>query len=310
MESQPKFYLDKFGLMSRADALLAGFTDRDLATACRDGQLIKVARGTFAEARDMTPEERHRLTVIATMRSIEPPRVVSHESAAVLHGLAMLKPDLARVHYLSGSPSGARIAATRYSHAGGALPSDTDRVDGLMVTAMERTAVDVACATTMGFAGALTVFDAALRKRADRDRMAAELDVGRRRGVAAARRALACAAGGAESPGESWSRAQMIEARLPVPRLQQKFFDQGGQFVAQTDFDWDARLVAEFDGMVKYQKLLLPGESAFDAMRREKEREDALRAMGVMVIRLVWRDLERRQVASKIRYWLDRTSQL
>ncbi len=107
-----------------------------------------------------------------------------------------------------------------------------------------------------------------------------------------------------ESVGESWSRAQIIEAGFPVPRLQHTFQTADG--VARTDFDWDAILVGEFDGLQKYGRLLRAGESPRDALIREKRREDALRAQGVLVIRWTWGTLERGELAGLLRPWMDK----
>jgi len=51
-------------------------------------------------------------------------------------------------------------------------------------------------------------------------------------------------------------------------------------------------VVGEFDGKSKYGLWLRPGETAADAVVREKIREDALRAMGFIVIHWTWKDLE------------------
>ncbi|MED5801067.1 hypothetical protein VX037_08530 [Gordonia sp. Z-3] len=59
---------------------------------------------------------------------------------------------------------------------------------------------------------------------------------------------------------------------------------------------------------MKYRKHLKPGESPFDAMKREKNREDELRKMGIMVIRWTWNDLEQGRVVGLIRDWLARLS--
>jgi hypothetical protein len=46
-----------------------------------------------------------------------------------------------------------------------------------------------------------------------------------------------------------------------------------------SDFYWDEhRHLGEFDGMIKYQRLFRPGETASDCVIREKKREDAMRA--------------------------------
>ena len=69
--------------------------------------------------------------------------------------------------------------------------------------------------------------------------------------------------------------------------------DAAGRFIAQVDFWWSERAVAgEFDGKVKYERLLKPGQNASDVVYREKRREDAVRATGSSVIRWDWRDLD------------------
>ncbi|MAU80991.1 MAG: hypothetical protein CME34_03805 [Gordonia sp.] len=241
------------------------------------------------------------------LETTEPEHTLSHQSAATLHDLPMLKPNLRRVHVATGSKSGGHRSATRHAHVGELKPTEVVLVDGIRVTSLERTAVDIACTTSMGFAGALAVFDAALRLGADRTMMSTMLRR-RRPGIALARRALHHADGASENPGESWGRAQMIEAGLPIPRLQHEFRDANGKLVARTDYDWGGLLVGEFDGDVKYRKHLKPGETPFDAMKREKEREDKLRKMGIMVIRWTWKDLEQGRVVGLIRDWLTRLS--
>jgi hypothetical protein len=79
---------------------------------------------------------------------------------------------------------------------------------------------------------------------------------------------------------------------IPVPTLQRRFFDSDGRFVARTDFDWEGRLVGEFDGLVKYGGgSMTPGQTPSDVVIAEKIREDRLRQMGIEVVRWVWADL-------------------
>ncbi|MGC4960752.1 type IV toxin-antitoxin system AbiEi family antitoxin domain-containing protein [Gordonia sp. DT101] len=299
------FPTDRHGLVHRLTALASGFTDTDLVRAQRCGELIRVISGVYAVAAERTPEQLHRLRAIAVLASTEPDHTLSHQSAATLHDLPMLTPNLRRVHVTTGSRSGGHRSTARHAHVGTLTPAEVETVDGVRVTSVERTAVDIACTSTMGFAGALAVFDAALRRGADRELMSTMLGR-RRRGITQARRALLHADPGAENPGESWGRAQMIEAGLPVPRLQHEFHDADGNLVARTDYDWSALLVGEFDGDVKYRKHLRPDETPFDAMKREKEREDALRRLGIMVVRWTWKDLEKGRVVGLIREWLAR----
>ena len=52
-------------------------------------------------------------------------------------------------------------------------------------------------------------------------------------------------------------------------------------------------MLGEFDGQVKYGRLLRPGQAPGDAVFDEKRREDALRDEGWGMIRWVWDELGR-----------------
>ena len=100
---------------------------------------------------------------------------------------------------------------------------------------------------------------------------------------------------GAESPGESVSRALMLAFRFPEPALQREHRDSQG-FVGRTDFAWDIAPdpVGEFDGWGKYfREELTGGQDPRDVIRREKRRENRLLALGHPVLRWDWSELER-----------------
>ena len=96
--------------------------------------------------------------------------------------------------------------------------------------------------------------------------------------------------GRAESAGESRTRYLCYAHGLPAPELQYDVFDRAGILVGTTDFAWpEHRLLGEFDGRVKYERYLRPGETPGDAVFREKRREDRLcELLGWRMIRLVW----------------------
>ncbi len=98
---------------------------------------------------------------------------------------------------------------------------------------------------------------------------------------------------GAQSIGESLSRHLMWTQHLPEPELQYKVYDEAGILVGITDFAWpDYGLLGEFDGKIKYGRLLKEGESVSDAVVREKAREDRLREITRwLMIRYIWKDL-------------------
>lgn len=101
---------------------------------------------------------------------------------------------------------------------------------------------------------------------------------------AVAMRALAD--GRRESVGESRCGMALAMAGIAVTP-QVKVLDAHGRFVARVDFLVDGtRVVVEFDGRVKYAA----GDP--DILWAEKRREDGLRALGYVVVRITWADLE------------------
>ena len=107
--------------------------------------------------------------------------------------------------------------------------------------------------------------DSGLRP-SDRSWLAAQLAALQERfmhvaGSRTARLAIRLADGRSESPGESVTRVQFYRYDIPMPTLQYQVFDRAGRLVGESDFYWeDFRHLGEFDGFVKYQKLLRPGD--------------------------------------------------
>ena len=101
-------------------------------------------------------------------------------------------------------------------------------------------------------------------------------------GMATLRPALAFADGRHESPGET--RTAQLLRRLGFDlEPQVEIVAEGRTYRA--DFRVKGtRVVVEFDGAIKYR-------DRTDALFAEKQREDALRRAGWVVVRLVWRDL-------------------
>ncbi len=97
-----------------------------------------------------------------------------------------------------------------------------------------------------------------------------------------------------ESVGESRGRWLFWRMGLPAPRCQFKIYDAQGVLVARCDWGWpDHGLVGEFDGHLKYGRLLKPGQNPGDVMFAEKRREDLVRELtGMRMVRLVWHDYE------------------
>ena len=108
-----------------------------------------------------------------------------------------------------------------------------------------------------------------------------------------ARFALRLARAEAESPGESLTRMACFRHCIPEPQLQHNVFDVSGRFLGRTDFWWEAcRHLGEFDGKIKYGRLLKQGESSTDAVVSEKRREDAMRSTLHEVSRFAWHEVQ------------------
>jgi hypothetical protein len=104
-------------------------------------------------------------------------------------------------------------------------------------------------------------------------------------------RVVEFADGLAESVGESRSRVLFDAVGLPMPVLQ-KVITLNGLEIARSDFGFEEyNTLGEFDGRIKYGRLLRPGEDPGDVVWREKQREDRLRDLGSEICRLIWANL-------------------
>jgi hypothetical protein len=274
-----------------ADLRAAGYTDGELRRMLRTAALTTVRRGVHVDG--ALPDDaaaRHLLEVRAAVTVLDPSVVVSHASAAVVHGLAVWGLPLEVVQVTRHrSRSGARRNRCVEVHCAPLSAEEIVVVDGIVCTSAARTTVDVA--RSVPFEQAVVTTDAALRAGLDGPALAAAL---RRaagwEGVPAARRVAAFADGRSESVGESRSRVAIAACGLPPPTLQWPI--RYGGSTAYTDFAWvEERTVGEFDGKVKYERARLAGRTAGEVVFAEKLREDAIRAERWEVVRWTWPDL-------------------
>lgn len=268
----------------------------------RRGELIRIRRGGYVTEDVAGERERHRRLIDATLRHSSTDVVVSHLSAAVLHGLPLFRNTLARVELSRSGRSGGYVR--RAVHLRAVPLTDSDRVvlDGRPVTSLARTVVDVAC--RLPERRAVAVADAGLSLGLTAGQAAAAISgLGGRTGIGRARRVLDFADARSESVGESEGRFVMAAAGVPPPDLQYEVHNRWGELVARCDYAWaEQRTLGEFDGLIKYGRLLKQGETSSDVVVAEKLREDALRDLGWEVVRLIWADLSRpAEIADRIR---------
>ena len=218
-------------------------------------------RGAYLVGADeLDRRGRHLLAVRATLAGLRNAAVVSHGSAAALHGLPLWRVPLAQVQVTRRPPARSADEGRLHTYVARLRPEDVVVLGGLAVTSVSRTVVDLARA--MPFDAALVVADAALASGATTpDALLAVLTAAAgTRGSRSARRVVAAADWRSESVGESRSRAVLIEAGLPLPDLQLEVRRADGVLVGRSDFGWQRqRVLGEFDGRVKYGRLLRPG---------------------------------------------------
>lgn len=274
------------------DARSSGLGGEDLRRAFRAGSLVRVRHGAYVPAETWASAdaaEQHRLRVHAAARRLSAP-VFGHESAAAVWRLPLLGDWPPNVHVVVPVSCGTPTTRGVRRHRVADLP-ESRQVDGLDVTTVARTVVDLA--RTGSFARGLVLADDALRRyRVVRDDVEREVAAaGGGRGVRAARRVLDEADAAAESPGESLSRARMIELGLPRPVLQREVRDRRG-LVGRVDFLWEEQgVVGEFDGRLKYRAGSVGDRAAAeDRVWAEKRREDRIRTTGLRVVRWTWAD--------------------
>lgn len=278
-----------------------GCSDRQIQRLVDAGELVRLRRGGFTDTLPGDAGQRHLRLVDATASFLGPETVFSHVSAAVLHGLPvpddlLVRATATRHRTTAGGGNSRRHLRT---YAGRLAAEDVTVVNGLPVTTVSRTASDLA--RVLGRRDAVVLLDAALHDPAGgeltgrREEIAEHLQRDHaRRGFANACRRLALADGRAESVLETDSRLVFLDGGLPRPELQWTVVDADGQFVARCDMGWpECGVVGEADGLVKYGRLLRPGETTRDAVVREKLREDRIRGCGWLVRRWVWADLRR-----------------
>jgi hypothetical protein len=233
---------------------------------------------------------KHVLHARAAVAAQHGPVALTGSSAAALYGFALYQQDLSVVHILRlDEGSSRRIARTNHHVVTQEIAAELTEIAGLRTISPARAVWEVACRSSLE-SGVVTA-DSALRLDPALAGALATLQdrftyfPGSRKG----RTVLHLADARSESPGESVTRVQFFRYGIPMPELQYRVIDHRGVLVGIADFNWDdSRHLGEFDGKVKYQKLLRPGETPSDSVVREKRREDQMRAGLRGMTRFTW----------------------
>lgn len=272
------------GMFTTAQATAYGMGRSALASAVRDGSLLHPGRGLYAVKAqvDQSCEGWHRHLCIGA-HLLYPDAVLTGMSAVLAHGLPVWSTDLARPNLLRPVDRAVGVACFRIRPGRGtseetALGPAVPVREALIQHAIDNgMAQGVVSADAALHAGLVTVeqLDSQVGSCASWPRASRATSM------------LTFVDARSESVGESRTRLALTIGGIEViPQV--TITDDRGDFVARVDFlVAGTKIIVEFDGKVKYES----GDP--DVLWREKKREDALRRLGYVVVRLTWVDLER-----------------
>ncbi len=270
----------------RRAAHAAGWTDAALRHAVRTGRIVRLRHGIMAAGPTDNHSDPIDLAVLGAFAAARACRgsVISHQSAAVIHGLPLLFRAPTRPT-ITVPPDGTGDLAVAHLHRASLPEQDIVYANDVAVTSVARTVVDIA--RSLPTTAAVITADAALQRGLTTD-VEVEAVMQRCRnwpGVARARTAMPTCDARAESPLESFSRLTLAKVGLPAAELQLPISDGLGRQLARVDFYWEEfGVVGEADGHGKYQ--LSP-----NALVDEKLRQERLEDLGLVVVRWGWSDV-------------------
>ncbi|WP_374927920.1 type IV toxin-antitoxin system AbiEi family antitoxin domain-containing protein [Kytococcus sedentarius] len=302
------------GTMTSGDLRQLGIGVRGTARLVKAGVLARVGHGAYVDGellRRADSTEAHALRAAAVARTWPEGTALSHDSAAVLHGLPLLRPP-ATVRGTRTGGGTSRVSASSTIHRGTTLlPVETRRCVPVVAAAEAVFGV----AALHGVEAGVIALDAALHRwqLLNSDRPGDAWPSGRvprgggvrppglvlpqeleavlaarahhpAHAVVSAVRDLAD--GRCESVGES--RTRLVLGRLGYRvRSQVEIHDAVGRQVARVDFALeDAPVVVEFDGLGKYTE---HGQT----IAGDKARDQVLQRCGYEPVHLLWRHLDK-----------------
>ncbi|GAB3582540.1 hypothetical protein [Calidifontibacter terrae] len=277
--------------ITRRQAELRGLSERDIERLVADESWVRLRRGWFLTRPVAGEQDRHLRLLDTFLADYDGRAVAGYGSAALRHGLALHNEDLSTVHLCRLGRGRSKRALGFHLHAAARRLDPVDGVEHLATTVVQLASGDLE-------AGLVAGDDALHRQLINREQLErAALASRSATGAAKVAQLLQRADGRHESAGETLAAMRLreagidLEAQFAVPGSAK--WTQSGQGY-RTDFRVSgSRLLIEFDGKLKYAKP--------EALWEEKKREDRIRSLGWMVVRLTWADLFNGRAAAKVR---------
>lgn len=267
-------------------------TDGERSALRRDeqrGALTRLAHGAYADRTafgSLGPEDQHvvRMRAMAAVTDARP--VFSHWSAAVLHGLPVLRERLRTVHVSFDAP-GSRSGGGVTGHVFPLQQRELVGFQELRATGVGRTVVDVAGAAP--FEEGVMAADGALRAGVPRGLLDRAADLaGPRRAGRRIEEVLGFGHPGSESAAESRFRVTAMRLGLEPPVLQFPITLADGSMVHLDALLERLRVGVEVDGDRKYLEAEMAPNGAARAVIAEKRREDEMRTHLLGLARIGW----------------------
>jgi len=279
-------------LRSRDDLIAAGIRRTELDRAVAAGSWRRVRRGWYVSGEDwesLWPESQHLVHVVAAADSAQRRPVFALCSAAAVHGLALYRVAVARVHTVHPDAN-RRSAEDLVRHRAELADGDIVDIGGILCTSLSRTVYDLARLASAEVG--LVCLDTALGRvggdpRHYDEAAAAEwLDgiadrvhrAAGARGIRHAGMLLEIADGRSQQPLEITTKLQLRRLGFAQPRLQVPVpSPTGGNFWLDIALD-EADAFYECDGETKYtDEAMRSGRTLEQVLLAEKQREDWVR---------------------------------
>lgn len=259
-------------------------TDTRTWDAIARGELVALSSQWYLPAhiyKDLEWFKQRALRAFAVGRTARK-AVIAGRAAARLHGIWVISMSEETVEVIA--PNGA-VPAKRDRDIGVTYRfaklkhRDIMYWNGIRLTGVARTIIDIC--RYHGEVEGIIACDWALARQMDRAQLAYELALlGRRKGVATARKCIAAAISISESPYESFARALLLQAGIS------EITPQAWVGNYRVDLLVAGFLIIEIDGDVKYA-----GELRDDTVLQERQREKYLLNQGFRLMRYRPRDM-------------------
>lgn len=136
--------MDDYILRPVAALRAEGWNGRRLRAAVDKGALTRPIWGFYGSGKELTGTAAHRVRAEAILKRQGNSAVLSHITAAIVHGLSVEVDDPADVHFTVAPPARGRRRAGYHVHVAPLDKADVTEVHGLRVTSLGRTAADLA----------------------------------------------------------------------------------------------------------------------------------------------------------------------